>query len=263
MTERFLPGVPGAEIEAIFNAAPGNEIKSGKFDSPESSAALAANVFGYFLNRAGELPALPGCPDVRWPAEAVTLETEVRFPWGRGKTWLRGGRHPVLDAVVTTPTTLIGVESKRFEPFRQNRVKKLSESYWRKVWGNRMKGYERVRDELQESKGNPYLLDMAQLFKHAFALRTAVQNDGAYPGLTPILFYLYAEPARWPEGGRPINPDNHTRHKEEIAAFAKQVASDEVKFVSCSYRQLLEEWVGQGTAAISRHAAQALVRFAP
>ena len=169
----------------------------------------------------------------------------------------------MLDAVVTTPTTLIGVESKRFEPFRSNRVKAQAESYWRPVWGNRMKGYERVRDQLRESKGSPYLLDTAQLFKHAFALRTAVQNDGAYPGLTPILFYIYAEPTRWPDSGQPINPDTLAQHQEEIAAFAKAVANDEVKFVSCSYRQLLEEWVGQGTAAISRHAAQALVRFAP
>lgn len=263
MTERFLPGVPGDEIEEIFNGAPGNEIKSGKFDSPESSAALAANVFGYFLFRAAELPALPGCPDTRWPAEGVSLEQEVRFPWGRGKTWLRGGRHPILDVVLTTPTTLIGIESKRFEPFRRNRVKSLAESYWRPVWGNRMKGYERVRDKLRDDKGGLYALDTAQLFKHAFALRTTVQNDGAYPGLRPILFYIYAEPERWPEGGEKIAAAALARHREEIDAFAKEVANDEVKFVSCSYRELLEEWVGQGTAAVSRHAAQALVRFAP
>ena len=61
MTGRFLPGVPGTQVEAILNAAPGNEIKSGKFDRPESSAALAANTFGYFLDRPEDLPALPGC----------------------------------------------------------------------------------------------------------------------------------------------------------------------------------------------------------
>ena len=37
---RFLPGVPGGEIEAIFARAPGNEIETGKFDNPESSACL-------------------------------------------------------------------------------------------------------------------------------------------------------------------------------------------------------------------------------
>ena len=61
MSGRFLPGVPGAEIESILNAAPGNEIATGKFDSPESSAALAVNAFGFFLHRELDLPPLPGC----------------------------------------------------------------------------------------------------------------------------------------------------------------------------------------------------------
>ena len=59
MHDRFLPGVPRRQIEETYNAAPGKEIVSGKFDSPESSAALAANTFGFFLNRPGDLPSLP------------------------------------------------------------------------------------------------------------------------------------------------------------------------------------------------------------
>lgn len=38
-SDRFLPGVSGREIERLFNAAPGNELTSGKFDSPVSSTA--------------------------------------------------------------------------------------------------------------------------------------------------------------------------------------------------------------------------------
>ena len=66
---RFLPGVPRREIEEIFSSAAGNEISSGKFDSPESSAALAANSFGFFLNRPSHLPPLPGCENESWPAQ--------------------------------------------------------------------------------------------------------------------------------------------------------------------------------------------------
>ncbi len=47
MSERFLPVMPGAEIESILNAAPGNEIGTGKFDSQASSAALAVNGLFY------------------------------------------------------------------------------------------------------------------------------------------------------------------------------------------------------------------------
>ena len=131
MTGRFLLGVPGPDIEAIFEAAPGNEIGTGKFDSPESSAALAANAFGFFLNRASDLPALPGCEGESWPARSLGLEAEIRFPW-------RGGRHPILDCLVETPSALIGIESKRFEPYRSKPASRLSDAYWRPVWGENM-----------------------------------------------------------------------------------------------------------------------------
>lgn len=259
MTERFLPGVPGDKIMELLKKAPGKEHE--RLDSPRSSAALAVNVFGYFLCRPKELPELPGCGDARWPAESLTVEKELRLP-------LKGRWHPHPDVVVATPTTLIGIESKRFEPFdgKGNKVQKLADSYWSKeaeLWGKQMRGYARVRDQLRDHRGRIYSLNAAQLFKHALGLRAAVQNSGAYPGLRPILFYIYAEPERWPEGGEKIAAAALARHREEIDAFAKEVANDEVKFVSCSYRELLEEWVGQGTAAVSRHAAQALVRFAP
>ena len=100
MTDRFLPGVPRAEIEKIFATAPGNEIATGKFDSKESSAMLAANAFGFFLKRPGDLPPLPGCNEETWPASSLALEKTIRFPW-------KGGRHPVLDVLVSTPSSLI------------------------------------------------------------------------------------------------------------------------------------------------------------
>ena len=121
-SERFLPGVPGTEIEKILNAAPGRELETGKFDSPESSAALAVNTFGFLLNRPQDLPALPKCNEAGWPARSLCLEATVRFPW-------RGGHHPVPDALVTTSTALIGIESKRFEPFRRNSDTSFTDTY--------------------------------------------------------------------------------------------------------------------------------------
>jgi len=55
----FLSGVPGELVRAAFDRAGGNEIASGKFASPESSAALAANGFGWFMDRPTALPAFP------------------------------------------------------------------------------------------------------------------------------------------------------------------------------------------------------------
>jgi hypothetical protein len=83
----LLPHLPAALIRACYQAAPGNEIESGKFASPESSAALAANVWGYFLIAPESMPPLPGQAAENWRVRSVTLEAIERFPW-------RGGRSP-------------------------------------------------------------------------------------------------------------------------------------------------------------------------
>lgn len=255
MTDRFLPGVPGREIEEIFNAAPGNEIATGKFDSPESSAALAANAFGFFLKRTGDLPPLPRCGET-WPACSLDLEKTVRFPW-------RGGRHPVLDVLVSTSSVLIGIESKRFEPFRGKSGTRFSCAYWRKKWGDNMKGYESIRDGLHKDFS---CLDAAQLVKHAFALRTQVHREGEHKCLKPILFYLYAEPERWPRtDGRLIDENKKIRHREEIERFANIVERDrdEVRFISCTYSELLADWKRNKTPEIRAHAEALTERFSP
>jgi len=76
----FLSGVPGELVRAAFDRAGGNEFASGKFASPESSAASAANGFGWFMDRPTALPAFPGTDDLDWPATRVDLEREMRFP---------------------------------------------------------------------------------------------------------------------------------------------------------------------------------------
>lgn len=109
---RFLPGVPVEHGLDRFAAAGGNEIGSGKFQSPESSAALAVNSFAWFISRPSRFPSLPGIVTSD-AVGMVDVEFTARFPWA-------GGRHPWLDAVVQTPKILIGIESKRLEPFRDN-----------------------------------------------------------------------------------------------------------------------------------------------
>ena len=119
----LLPGLPDPEgILARYRQAAGNELDK-KFMSPESSSALVANAFGFFRKeRALLLPPLPGGADWGWPAKHLEIEVELRFPW-------RGGKHPWLDAVVETRTHLIGIESKRFEPFRSEKDPDFSEAH--------------------------------------------------------------------------------------------------------------------------------------
>lgn len=246
----FLPGLPEARILAAFAASPGNEIASGKFASPQSSAALAANAFGFFLDRARELPCPFAQPPVTWLPNAVHLEAELRFPWN-------GGRHPWLDALIECEDMLIGVESKRYEPYRGKPIPSFAEAYDRDVWGSRMSGYNAVRDRLRDGSINFKALDAAQLVKHAYGLRTAVHRDG-HRGRKPVLLYVYAEPRCWPDG-RLVDPERKRLHREEIQGFADLVAADEVAFSALPYAEMLANWRGSSDPDTRAH-AQAMVQ---
>jgi hypothetical protein len=222
----FLPGVPVAHVLARLAGAGGGEISSGKLQSPESSAALAVNAFGWFIERPADFPPLPGTAAMGQP-ERIEVEYCARFPW-------RGGRHPWLDAVVITPGYLIGVESKRFEPFRDAKPVSLSAAYDRTVWGERMDRYGAVRDELRSGQLRYRHLDAAQLVKHAYGLVTESRRLSR----RPVLLYIYAEPRAW--GVRRITAEQHLQHRSEVADWAKRVDGDEVAFLQCNYREWIE-----------------------
>jgi hypothetical protein len=225
---KFLPGIPVSHVLGRLAKAGGKEIESGKLASPESSAALAVNCFGFFIERPEQLPPLTGLETAGVP-ELVDVEFCARFPWS-------GGHHPWLDAVVQTRTLLIGIESKRFEPFRDEKSVNFSLAYDRPVWGANMKRYEAMRDRLRSGTERFVHLDAAQLVKHAFGLVT----EGVRRHRTPVLFYIFAEPAA--RNGHAIAPDDITRHRAEIFRFTEAVAGDEVSFRSASYREWLATW---------------------
>jgi hypothetical protein len=248
MNDDFLPGVSAAHVLARLAKAGGDEIDSGKFANPESSAALACNTFGWFVERPSELPPLPGMkPNAT--ASLVDVEYSARFPW-------RGGRHPWLDAVVETGDQLIGVESKRFEPYRDRKTPDFSAAYSRPVWGPDMKPYEAMRDALAAGQLTFDFLDAAQLVKHAFGLVT----DGRRKSKAPVLVYLFAEPASLK--GSPIPEDSFARHREEIARFAAAVREAEVSFQSISYREWLAAWP-PSPFPVGDHARAIVERFHP
>ena len=242
----FLAGVPEHLIRAALAKAGGNEIESGRLDSPESSAAQAVNAFGWFIERPGDLPPFPPLADLDWPAVRVDVERQMRFPW-------RGGRHPWLDAAVETDSHVIGVECKRFEPFRDAKTVNLSDAYDRDVWGDQMTPFTAMRDRLRLGDGGYLHLDAAQLVKHAFGLVT----EGRRIGKVPVLLYLYAEPTR--RGATPIPAAAIERHRAEIVDFAVAVADAEVRFAACSWREWLAGWTGD----VREHADALTERFQP
>lgn len=244
----FLPGVNVGHVLARLAQAGGNEVESGKLASPESSAALAVNAFGWFIDRPELLPPLPGM-DPAVQATAADVEYCARFPWS-------GGRHPWLDAFVETPGHILGIESKRFEPFRDRKTVSLSPAYDRPVWGDSMGPYEQMRDRLRSGAELFRYLDAAQLVKHAFGLVT----DVAHKGRKPVLVYLYAEPPV--RNGQPINPAAFTAHRSEIDRFAEAVSGAAVAFESISYREWIASWA-RCTPEVVEHGTAILKRFDP
>ena len=253
LARALLPGVPVDEVLERYRRAAGDEIGRGKFTSRQSSAALAANTFGYFMQRHGDLPPFP-----RWVAAwspcRVAPEEEVRFPWA-------GGHHPWLDAVVETEEFLIGVESKRYEPFdvhSRDEASSFSEAYWRDEWGKAMHPYQWVRDGLAHRPQLFRYLNAAQLVKHAFGLRTKALKMRK----KPVLVYLYAEPKAWPGGGgKAISNDARTDHAEEVRCFARMVAGGEVQFLHFTYSELLQVFAASPLQHVRDHASRLRERF--
>ncbi|MBC2837034.1 PGN_0703 family putative restriction endonuclease [Paragemmobacter straminiformis] len=243
----FLPDVPADAVIAALMRGAGNEIASGKFDSPESSAALAANAFGRFLERPGLLPPLPGVPMGR--PEQVEIEAEMRFPW-------KGGRHPWLDAAVTTATSLVGIEAKRYEPFRPAKATVFSEAYDSRDWGEGMARYDALRGALASGALRFRHLDAVQLVKHAYGLRNQAQKRGR----GAVLVYLHAAPVAW-ANGKPVDPAAIGAHRAEVADFAARVKGADVVFAPLRWADLLAQWAG--VPALAPHAAALAVRFGP
>jgi len=241
MTGALFPYLPKDKILAAFEKSPGNELSSGKFENPESSAALAANTFGFFIDRPTDLPPIPGTEHLGWPATSVGVEQCARFPWS-------GGHHPWLDAFVETSTHIIGIESKRFEPYRTKNSGSFSEAYWRPVWGDQMAPFERMRDHLSSGDLKFERLDAVQLVKHAFGLRT----EGHRRHKASALIYLYAEPENWPDG-RVVSPDAKILHTSEARRFLDAVAGAEVEFQTCAYGELLRSFCGAPHPDVRQH----------
>jgi hypothetical protein len=241
----FLPGVPAQAVLNALRRSPGNEVSTAKFNRPESSSALAANAFGWFLERPALLPPLPSVP--MGQPEQVEIEAEMHFPW-------RGGRHPWLDVAVTTPTTLVGVESKRYEPFRPQKAVQFSESYGSRDWGTGMAAFDTMRAALTSGALVFQTLNAAQLVKHAYGLRTQAIKRGR----GAVLVYLYAEPATW-ASGKPVDPGRISLHRAELGRFGAEVHGADVTFVAFTWRELLAQWAGR--AALAPHANAVINRF--
>jgi len=239
----ILPHLPADVILAAYARAAGKELESGKFESPESSAALAANVFGYFCGH-GKAAAFPRLGWLKGDVERVDLERCVRFPW-------QGGLHPWLDAVLETREQIAGIESKRYEPFRaHSRTAGFSAAYDRDVWGSDMGPYLALKAAIQTGARTFRSLDAVQLIKHALGLRT----EGQRCGKEPVLLYIHAEPQRFPRGAD-ISLGQIEHHRDELQRFSDAVAGAAVPFHAMTHRALCRIFIASADPELAAHGA--------
>ena len=224
----FLPDLPVDGIVECLKRSPGHEFRTGKMDSPDSSAALVANAFGWFLNRAAQMPLIRGVPSGQ--VTAVTLEQEMRFPW-------KDGRHPWLDVGMESATTLIGIESRRYEPFRPAKASGFAEVYDRPVWREKLPKFTALRDDLVKGNIGFEALDAVQLIKSAYGIWTRAEKRAS----GAVLIYLYADPVAW-ASGKKVDPARKALHRKELAEFSKLIAGDNVTFVRLRWADLLDAW---------------------
>ena len=162
--------------------------------------------------------------------------------------------------MIETKTQLIGVESKRFEPYRARKPGEFSPAYRRDVWGSKMRAFETMRDDLTQNPARFAHLDAVQLVKHAFGIRTQAHKRR----LNGILVYLYAEPTRWPKkNGRPISAAIRREHADEAKKFANTVAGSEVAVLTCTYREFLAAMRSSPFSDVRVHAEAVKKRFNP
>lgn len=231
-----LEGVPHEHLIERFNQAAGSEIENGKIFSDRSSSALCMNAFGWFIQRPEMLPLFPNLENLDWPPISVEIECSLKFPW-------RGGKSPWLDAVVETNRHLIGVESKRFEPFTKSTPAPMSEAYWRDVWGGKMDGYQRERDKFRDNPKHYKHLTSRQLVAHSLGIKTQAKKKGK----KPVLVYIHCnKPLHAPVK---VTHEAISSHQSEIDEFARNVFGNEVLFVSTSY----SEWIDRFTDEIHSH----------
>ena len=88
-------------------------------------------------------------------------------------------------------------------------------------------------------------------------------RTNGHRGLTPILFYLYAEPGHWSATRRPVDERAKARHREELKQCAATVAGDDTRCLACPYRHLFEAWTNSRNGDIRAHAHAVDSRFSP
>lgn len=233
----LLPGVERTDFERDLAAGAGNELDH-KFLAAHSSSQLVVNAFAPFRR---QLPDLHIATHHGWSTLQFEAKCEI---WEDYR-----GIAPHLDALLTTPESVMGIESKCTE-YLSHKPAKFRRSYFDNITDDRRS--TRWFHELERLSAEPNAyryLDAAQLVKHALGLAFS------YPNGKITLLYLYWEPD---------NRDTFTEltvHRNEVDDFARRVAGERVTVEGLSYLDLWNQWSRSGIDWLEQHAMQLARRY--
>lgn len=240
--DNLLPSFPGWQVERLaeqMRAGSGGELtprKSGKrtAHAPYSSAALAVNAFGRWLGSEPQL-TVAGLSSFEDP---LRVEAQLQIAHGGGLA--------NLDVLLSGPEIVVGVESKLTEVFAKHKP-----TAWKAVYGKAEmraaldKRWSQVLGLSLEGRWEPERLGVAQLIKHALAIRSIYQGNRRRH-----LVYVFWEPENADE------LDACKEHREEVARLRQLLGSDaDPQLHVLTYRELLDEWhhLTDGPAWLDEH----------
>ncbi len=223
-------------VRTAFEHGAGGELRRAipTMSALHSSAAMAVNLFQYWIICRDTLTGLLGLPGRGRPAMAF----EDCFPVCDSAR-ARGFRvDPHLDfGLRFADGHRVGVECKMFEPYGRLSDKRLSAAYLRlDAWGDIPRCRALAERLVQDSAGFRRM-DACQLLKHFLGLKAGV------PSGQWTLVYLYLD----------APGDEGCEHRAELRRFEDAVAGDDIAFSALSVQEFVLRAVSEARASHQRY----------
>ena len=218
LADNLVDGVTMEQFQHDFEGGAGQELQT-KMLAAHSSSALAVNCFSRWSLDPSNL-------QIGGQSRFNKLEFEAKCPTG-----LTNRIPPHLDLVLSSPSTVIAVESKCTEYLVKHRAK-FATAYRDQITDERTEtGWFSEMEVLRNQPQKYHFLDAAQLIKHYLGLARTFPN-------TPItLHYLFWEPANAKDFSE------FAEHRSEIGQFSDAVAGPLVAFTAQSYPELWRHYL--------------------
>ncbi len=227
--DNLLPSFSAWQVHRLADqvrAGSGGELtarKSGKRTghAPYSSAALAVNAFGRWMDSEPQLP-VAGLSGFQGP---LRVEAQLQIAHGGGLA--------NLDVLLAGPDIVVGVESKLTETFSEHEP-----TAWKAPYATaEMRGvldepWAEVLASSLEGRWQPSRLGIEQLIKHALAIRSV------YDDRRPRhLMYVFWEPENAEE------LDGCQQHRAQVAQLRELLGPGaDPQLHALTYHDLIDEW---------------------